>query len=219
MFNVTRTQPAPVSLADRRSYSDVDVITELRKIFFDKCYICETKDPLSLNVEHFDAHLNNDQKKYDWENLFFACARCNNIKRHNFNDLLNCTDPTVNAFRAIKHLPPVTPFSKEVRIEATSEDEKSIRTAELIRKVFNDDNTGNKIVTGVYLRKRVFSQYSRLLSHINKYIHEDSLPEERNDALARVKNMLGDDQEYSAFIRWAILDSPDLLVATGVDLP
>lgn len=219
MFNVIRTQPAPASLAARRSYSEVDVIIELRKIFHDKCYICETKDPLSLNVEHFEAHLDDDEKKYDWGNLFFACARCNNIKRHHFNDLLNCTDPSVNAFRAIRHLPPVTPFSKEIRIEAMSADERSQRTARLIRKIFNDDNTGNKEVTGVYLRKRVFHQYSRLLRHINLYINEDSLPDEKREALERIKNMLGEDQEYSAFIRWAILDSPPLLDAIGVDLP
>lgn len=219
MFNVIRTQPAPLSLSKKQSYSDEDVVKELSKIFFDKCYICETKCPMSLNVEHFEPHMGDDNKKYDWGDLFFACARCNNIKRHHFENLLNCTDSTVNVLRSIRHLPPITPYAKEVKIEAVVNDEKTEQTAELIRRVFNSDNTGNKQVTGVYLRKRVFSQYWRFLKHLNIYIDEDSLPAEKALALDKIKNMLGNDQEYSAFIRWAILDSPDLNALVGDLIP
>lgn len=70
MFNVTRTQEAPESLSRRVSYSEEDVLNELSKIFHDKCYLCEIKDPTSLNVEHFYAHQGDLDKKFDWKNLY-----------------------------------------------------------------------------------------------------------------------------------------------------
>lgn len=211
MFNVTRTPNPPESLAERRTWTGADVIDALRRIFHDKCYICETKEPLSLNVEHFEAHEGDDTKKFDWNNLFYACGRCNNIKRHLFNELIDCSDANIDALRLIRHAPPATPFSKEVTIQPTNHDPKTVETARLIAKTFNDDNTGNKEVTSTYLRKRVYKQYARLIQHINVYIDEDSLPRERDNALDHVKNLMNRTQEYSAFLRWAVLDSPQLL--------
>jgi len=210
MFNVERPELPPPSLADRKSWTGSDVLNSLRKAFHDKCYICETKDPLSLNVEHFDAHQNNIDKMYDWHNLFLACARCNNFKRHRYNNLINCTDPKTDALRLIRHAPPVTPFAKTVIIEATNDDPRTLQTASLIKKIFIDDNTSNKDITGTFLRKRVYKRYAKLLAHINTYIDDDSLDSDKNDAILRIKNLMCKEQEYSAFLRWAILDSPEL---------
>jgi len=211
MFNVIRGDDVPPSLAERVSWSGSDVIQKLREIFHDKCYICETKEPLSLNVEHFDAHQGDIEKKYKWDNLFYACGRCNNLKRHLFNNLINCTDPGIDALRLIRHAPPLTPFSRCVVIEAMDEDPKTIRTAELIRKVFNEDDTGNKEVTGAYLRKRVYKKYAKLLSYLNVYIDEESLDSHKEDAIAHIKQLMSKTQEYSAFLRWAVMESPELL--------
>ncbi len=215
MFNVNRSAPAPESLALKKSWAGADVIEMLRNDFYDKCYICETKDPLSLNVEHFNAHKNNKTKMYDWNNLFYACARCNNIKRHLFNNLINCTDPNTDALRLIKHSPPLTPYSGEVLISPTNDDPKTIETAALLRKIYTDENTGNKTVTASYLRKRIFRRYALLVEIMNKYDSEDSLPTERQDALDRIKHLMGRNQEYSAFLRWAVLDSPELFKLVG----
>ncbi len=211
MFNVIRSEQAPASLAQQSSWTETDVIQALRRDFEDKCYICETKDPLSLNVEHFDAHQGVQSKMYEWSNLFYACARCNNLKRHLFNNLINCTDPAIDVLRLIKHHPPLTPYSAQVLIEASNDDPKTIETANLIRKVFNDDNTGNKAVTATYLRKKVFKRYAKLVEQMNIYEDEDSLQEEKTYALEKIKNLMSRRQEYSAFLRWAILGSPELL--------
>jgi hypothetical protein len=210
MFNVERPELAPPSLGEKKSWTGSDVLHALRETFYDKCYICETKDPLSLNVEHFDAHMDNVDKMYDWKNLFLACARCNNFKRHLFNNLIDCTDAQLNALRLIRHAPPVTPFAKTLTIEPTNNEPSTVETANLIRKVFTDDNTGNKDITGTYLRKRVYKRYSQLLSHINTYINEDSLDSEKIDAILRIENLMKKNQEYSAFLRWAVIDSPEL---------
>ncbi|WP_226476999.1 hypothetical protein [Pseudomonas sp. MWU16-30323] len=211
MFNVIRSAPAPASLAKNKSWTAPDVIEALRRDFSDKCYICETKDPLSLNVEHFDAHQGDPLKMFDWNNLFFSCGRCNNLKRHLFNNLINCTNHAIDAFRLIKHHPPLTPFSATVIIEPSDDDPKTIETANLIRKVFNEDNTGNKAVTATYLRKRVFRRYAKLVEQMNIYESEDSLPAEKAHSLEKIRNLMSRNQEYSAFLRWAILDSPELL--------
>lgn len=210
MFNVIRGD-APESLTRKVSYSDEDVVLALCNIFHNKCYICETKEPTSLNVEHFDAHMNDQDKKFDWNNLFFSCARCNNFKRQYYNNLINCTDPTVDALRLIRHSAPLTPFTKEILIEAQDNDPKTIETADLIKRIFTEDNTGNKGVTGAYLRRRVWKRFSILHEQMNRYINDDLLPEEREDALSRIKHFMNKQQEYSAFLRWAILDSPELL--------
>ncbi|KTC30349.1 hypothetical protein AO239_09895 [Pseudomonas sp. ICMP 19500] len=219
MFNVERPNLIPPSLLERKSWTGHDVLQSLREIFYDKCYICETKEPLSLNVEHFEAHLNDAEKMYDWSNLFLACARCNNLKRHLHNNLINCTNSEIDALRLIRHAPPVTPFAKTLTIEPTNDHPNTVETATLIKKVFTDDNTGNKEIAGTWLRKRVYKRYSHLLSHINTYIDEDKLKSEKTDAILRIENLMKKNQEYSAFLRWAILDSPELfeIVKDSID--
>ncbi|PPS26391.1 hypothetical protein BVY11_22420, partial [Pseudomonas amygdali pv. morsprunorum] len=205
----------PASLASLTSWTDEDVIEALRHDFHDKCYICETKFPTSVNIERFHARSSDLNKSYDWDNLFFACGRCNNFKRHFYNNLINCTDPNIDALRLIKHSPPLTPYSGEVLISPTNNDPSTIQTAELIYKVFTENNTGNKIVTAAYLRKKVFKRYAQLVKYMNTYDDEDSLPSEKSEALMRIENMMSSKQEYSAFLRWAIIDSPELFAKVG----
>lgn len=63
MFHVLKTMPAPASLENKVSYSSKDVIEQLASDFHNKCYICEIKDPISLNVEHFEPHKSIDNEK------------------------------------------------------------------------------------------------------------------------------------------------------------
>jgi hypothetical protein len=58
-------------------------------------------------------------------------------------------------------------------------------------------------------------QYAKLVELMNKYANPDSLPREKLEALERIKHMTSRTQEYSAFLRWAIVDSPELMEALG----
>jgi len=59
MFNVIRTYPAPSSLSLKKEYADKDVVEELQKIFYDKCYLCEDKVQKTGTLEHsFRKYLN-----------------------------------------------------------------------------------------------------------------------------------------------------------------
>jgi len=210
MFNAIRTAPAPASLAARQKYDSADVYEALSEIFFDKCYICETKEPHDINVEHFDAHMKDVNKKFDWNNLYLACSRCNNIKRAEFNDVLDCCDSEVDVFRAIKHVPPITPYAKAVRLVAMDSDDKTISSCRLLEKVFNSDHTANKRVSGAFLRRKVFDQYNLLLDEIGDYYDPAATDGDRKRALERMGVLIRRSAPYSAFIRWCILDDEEL---------
>jgi uncharacterized protein (TIGR02646 family) len=207
MFKVTRSFPPPESLAARRSYAGDDVLEALNRDFLGKCYICETQEPLSLNVEHFVAHEGVEELTYSWGNLFLSCARCNNFKRHHYNNLLNCTDDRIDILRAIEHIAPASPGAK-VRIIARRPDESTRSTAELIYRIFNEDNTGNKKVTSAYMKKRLFSEYATFVRHINKYIDPNTIEEDKTQAVLHIRHMVRDAQQYSAFLRWVALNDP-----------
>ncbi len=44
MFKVVRPKEAPAGLV--QGYDSEDVVTALRKTFYKKCYLCETKNPI-----------------------------------------------------------------------------------------------------------------------------------------------------------------------------
>jgi hypothetical protein len=206
MFNVLRTQPPPASLALRRHYADEDVLRELEKIFYSKCYLCEVKDPTSLNVEHFDAHQGDLDKKFDWNNLYYVCGRCNGVKLARFNNLLDCADPAVDVLRAIKHVPPHSPRGK-IGIVAQIPGQQAAETAQLLDEIYNSEvKSINKQITSTYLREKIFLKFNRFLKQVNIYINEESPPEVKGAALAVMKVMVKKEQEFSAFIRWVVLD-------------
>ncbi|EPB9461447.1 HNH endonuclease [Yersinia enterocolitica] len=210
MFPVNKSQEAPASLAARRSYSEKDVIEALSRDFHNKCYICEVKDPLVLNVEHFRPHGDNLDKMYDWRNLFFACGRCNNIKRAKFDDMLDCTNQGINILMSVKHVFPTLAYSNHVDIIPMNDSEETKQTAELIYSVFNDDHTGNKDLTRIFLLKRLMKIYRKLLELTLDYDDKDTLEEEKEHIAKKIKNMLKVEYEFSAFIRWSIIDATKL---------
>lgn len=210
MFKVIRNEAAPPSLENRQSYCEKDVFDALSRVFYKKCYICETKEPIDINVEHFEPHLGDIDKKFSWENLYFSCGRCNNIKLAKYNELLDCCDPNVDVLRSIKHVPPITAYAKCLRIEPQFDDKKTRLTAELIERVFNSEHTPNKTVSASFLRKKVFQQFNLFLDLQCKYFDELTLPAEKEIALERMKLLIKASSQYSAFISWCVLEDDEL---------
>lgn len=210
MFNVIRPEQAPASLKAKRKYDGEDVYKVIEEIFYKKCYLCETKEPHDINVEHFRAHMGDEKLKFDWGNLYFSCSRCNNIKGDSYNDILDCCDPAQNVFRVIKHLPPATPYAKKVQIVSVTQDISAIRTQELLDKIFNSEHTVNKKVSGSYLRRKIFDQYNLLLSQICNYYAPLATHGEKDLAIEKIKVLLDNSAPYSAFIRWCILEDKEL---------
>lgn len=190
MFNVIRPIEAPESLQARRRYDGQDVYDALNDIFFKKCYLCETKEPADINVEHFDAHVGNVDKKFDWNNLYFVCSRCNNIKGARYNNLIDCCSEEQDVFRAIKHLPPATPYAKNVQIIAMGGGDKTRETKELLNKIYNSEHTVNKKISGSFLRRNIFKQYNLLLDQINQYTSPVATDMDKSSSLERMKVLI-----------------------------
>jgi len=210
MFSVSRPTDAPASLARRTKYDSEDIYQAICDIFYNKCYLCETKEPHDINVEHFRAHMGNDDLKYDWNNLYFACSRCNNIKGDAYNNLLDCCNPQDNVLKAIKHLPPITPYAKTVQIVINLDSAPAKATQELLNKIYNSEHTVNKKVSGSYLRKKIFDQYNLLLTQINNYYNPVATQAEKDATIERIKLLISKEQPYSAFMNWCILEDDKL---------
>lgn len=77
---------------------------------------------------------------FGWENLFWACSRCNSIKNRREYDgkIIDCckVDPE-------KHLRCIyDPYSRQIIIQAKDLQETSKMTAQLVNEAFNLENTG-----------------------------------------------------------------------------
>jgi len=75
MFFVNRDPQLPNSLSKTiKDYRTEEVITKLNEMFFGKCYLCEKDNISDIEVEHLIPHKNNENLKYDWNNLFYSCS-------------------------------------------------------------------------------------------------------------------------------------------------
>ena len=88
MVKIDRNPIPPVSLAIEKqkaygSYNKRDVIQQLKEDSHDKCYICELGGLSDSEVEHLRPHHNRTilDRVFDWNNLFYACQHCNNLKK------------------------------------------------------------------------------------------------------------------------------------------
>lgn len=76
------------------SYSKPDVVKQLKEDFHNKCYICELSDLQDAQVEHLLPHLDGKypERKFDWNNLFWSCGHCNNVKNQRIYDegIIDC---------------------------------------------------------------------------------------------------------------------------------
>lgn len=54
----------------KSSYNTPEVNAALKEMFHGKCYICESKDITSYQIEHLYSYHKELNLKYDWNNLF-----------------------------------------------------------------------------------------------------------------------------------------------------
>lgn len=208
MFKVNRTYPAPISLSRMVNYDGIDVHEALQDCFFGKCYICENKNPLDINIEHFNPKGNDKQKTFDWDNLYLSCARCNNIKLAKFDNLLDCCKEKV--WDRIKLLPGFSYRAKKINITPLFDDDKTRITAELLDKVYNSDHTISKRLTSAALRSQITITTQKLIKNINEYYEDDTPKQQKKYLLEKMKTMIRRDAAFSSFCRWIIIDDAEL---------
>jgi len=202
MINVKKSQPAPACLAVEKQKKDGDygcgeVRTRLQTDFFNKCYICGEKNISSVVVEHFIAHGGDLDLKFDWNNLFFACSHCNNIKHHLFQDILKCTDFTDIITECL-----------EFRFESFPEEKTFVlplkpgtkiqNTADLLNKTYNG-KTLNQVIEANNIRSKLRNELIRFREAIEDFEYN---PQEKY--LEKIKQMLSIESAFTAFKIWII---------------
>ncbi|MED2919552.1 HNH endonuclease [Bacillus thuringiensis] len=212
MIFIKKTYPEPAELAGERrkrngDYNKPGIVERVKNDFYEKCYICENKDLLSLNIEHLRPHLNNPLLKLDWENLFYACTHCNNIKNRFHPNIIDCTKEQ-NVEMSVKISPTVLNYRVDLVIEAQDQEEATIDTVELLRKIYNGTTIQKKIESS-NLRKKIIKEIIELMTLVNEY-DEASLPRKKERLKEEILDRLHDRSEFASVKRWYIRNVPEL---------
>ena len=173
MFKVSKSaRPMDWNTKD---YKDPVVVRQLKKDFHGKCYICEQKHFPNLNVEHFIPHLDDEQLKLDWNNLYYACSRCNSIKNKYYDNMLDCCNQEhlVESWINVYYRMP----DEDIEVVNTcprdhSFYEKSENSKELIAKCFNNENSGIQEVSKEDLREKIIEVHSDFLDLRREFFKE-----------------------------------------------
>lgn len=97
MIKISRPKcPYPIAL-DNRNYKHQINKTALKEASYDKCMYCESKISHidHAHVEHFKPKAADKfpELEFSWENLGYACPKCNNNKSDKFHDDCPYIDP------------------------------------------------------------------------------------------------------------------------------
>lgn len=224
MINIVKTTEIPPSLAiekgkaSSKNYRCEGVISQVILDFHNKCYMCEEYGSSTLNVEHFRPHKGKRELMFAWENLFLACGHCNNLKLAGFENMLDCTNPNHKILEWIKF--DIKPFPKELAIiTAIANDSQTQETVELLRKVYNSENTDLKIGEAKNIRERLIKEVLAFGNLLQEYFEPTILEEEKPIALRKIRRMLSVKSSFTAFKVWVIKENETLLTEFSEFLP
>ncbi len=186
-------------------------------MFHRKCYICESKECSSFQIEHLMSYKRNVELKYDWNNLFLSCAHCNNIKSAKYEPILDCTQIDVDskiAFRKKGHF-----GSDEVYEFQAMEDGIEIQnTIELLNEIYHG-KTEQKKLEAVQIRQKLRRDLYEFKIMIREY--EEAEETDKEDLKYAIRKEVGAGAAFAAFKRWLLWDNrrryEQLLQFCGLD--
>lgn len=213
MVHFTKSQPAPECLDIEKAKANGDykcgsVLSRIKTDFKNKCYICEYKEPTSINVEHFVPHEGDKELMFDWGNLYWSCSHCNNIKLAVHINLLNCIIPTDNVETNLKYGFKPFPF-ESVEITSLVDNEKTNNTRDLLNDVYNG-TTKLKTIEAANLRDKLLDEIMDFLENLKEYFRDTNTEEDRQYFLIRIRGHLNNGSNFTAFKRWIIRDNTRL---------
>ena len=174
MIRIQRSYPAPPSLAlearkANGTYNLPDVAEQLRKDFFDKCYICEIKPVTDPEIEHRLPHKNNaiPGRKFNWDNLYWSCRHCNSVKAQGKYDagILDCCkcDPEDYLKHELRE--------SAVSVSAvTTSNREAMLAAELVSESFNLKNSGIRIAASQARLNELRKEMGKLYAALERYM-------------------------------------------------
>lgn len=210
-----KSQKAIISLQKAKTKNSTcntpEVNAALKELFYGKCYICENKQITSYQIEHLVPHRENAELKYDWNNIFLACAHCNNTKLDKYEPIIDCTKENVeekNAFRKKGYFG----TEEELLFDRLDDGIETQNTVNLLQEVYYGSTPQKKMEARI-LRKLLRKELSEFKEYVREY--QESEDEEKEDLECLLKKQLQDSSPFAAFKRWLIRDNreayPDLM--------
>jgi len=197
------------------SYNTPEVNEALTEMFHGKCYICENKQITSYQIEHLIPHRGNIELKYDWNNLFLACAHCNNTKLDKFDPIIDCTKENVEeliAFRKKGYFG----TDEKLLFDMLNSKVETQNTVKLLQEVYYG-STPQKKMEAAILRRTLRKELSQFKEYVREY--KEAEDEEKEDLKYLLQQQLRDSSPFVAFKRWLIRDNkdayPELLTYIG----
>ncbi len=213
MIFLPKSQPGPDCLHDKDEYNCGDVLERLYTDFKNKCYICENKDITSINIEHFMPHEGDEELKFDWNNLFFSCAHCNNIKSNKFKNLLNCTEDNRADTELRYTFKEVFPVS-EVIIKQREHSPAHEDTRKLLMAVYNG-TTLMKQMEARNLRKKILKELNIFHNLLADYFSDASNNMDKTRLQNSIQEHLEHASAFTAFKRWIIREDAEYYAEFG----
>lgn len=159
-------------------YGDGNIKTALIKMQFGKCAFCENNVTAVAygDVEHFRPKKGYQQNEkdslhyagyywlaYNWENLLFSCAICNQRHKKNLFPLLNPHSRALNHLQSINR-------EKPVFIDPSKENPRNlIRFVGSTAKGIDKKNRGKKTIEAIGLNRTSKNGISNLFEERNDY--------------------------------------------------
>ena len=201
-----KAQRAMEALQDAKirkgSYNTPEVNEALCEMFHGKCYICENKQVTSFQIEHLKPYRKDIDLKYDWNNLFWACAHCNYVKSDKYEPIIDCTKENIEeliAFRKKGYFG----TDEELIFERLDDRAETVNTQKLLREVYYG-STPQKKMEAKILRKILRKEIAAFKEYVREY--QEAEGEEKEDLKYLLKQQLGDSSAFAAFKRRLIRD-------------
>lgn len=213
MVKIERTRIPPSSLAVEAKkakgiYNSPDVIQQLKKDFNDKCYICELKGLSDPEVEHLKPHHGRkiSERVFDWNNLFYACPHCNNLKKEaKYDDkIIDCCEENPETILEQCY------ENGHVSVDYVLDEDRAVMTAMLIQDCFEKRNTGIREAACQYRIDHLAEEMNVLYKTLKKYKENPQSQRYKRS----LKATLSTTSAFAAFkrnyVRKHIEDYPDL---------
>ena len=189
-------------------YNKPDVIQRLKEDSNDKCYICELGGLSDPEVEHLRPHHGRKipERVFDWNNLFYVCPHCNNLKKEaKYDDkIIDCCveDPEDMLEQCYEN--------GHVRVHNIVSEERAVMTAELIQDCFEKCNTGIREAACQHRIDRLADEMNVLYKTLEKHKREPELQRYKRSLRATLSRSSIFPAFKRSYVRKHITDYPDL---------
>lgn len=211
--NTEKAQKAQESLEKERqkksgNYNTEEVLTALEEMFHGKCYLCESNDLKSMQIEHLTPHRDDADLKFDWNNLFLSCSHCNNIKSDKYSPILDCSKDDIDqiiAFRKKGYFGIEEELTFEVVLASDERTkERANNTVILLHDIYYG-TTPQKKREAKFIRRNVRKELSMFKEYLREY-DEETDDDNKEDLRCIIKEQLNSKSSFTAFKRWIIKD-------------